>query len=190
MTMNLLKVGVATLIASFWACPSGTAQTMAEGINVWAAEWKQAFSAEGRKAWKPEITLRIYAGLPTEGTAATAGIKIDSKRTIGLMAWQGRTYSDANPSDTFWISVGLYKRRYFPITSRDIVAFYSDIALGAGYVYRVDGFVDREDYQSGDVFFSGTWQPGIRVRIWRNTQLFLGLALANTTMGLHLGVGF
>ena len=67
------------------------AQTMADATKVWIDEWKYAFSAEGRRAWKPEFTVRTYAGYFTGGPAITGGIRIDNKHTLGLMLLQGKT---------------------------------------------------------------------------------------------------
>ena len=176
------------------------AQTFADDAKGWIDGWKYAFSAEGRQAWKPEFTARAYAGFFTGGPAITGGIRIDDKRTLGLMLWQGNTYIDAAPGHIRSVSAGLYMRRYFHLGERDIVALYSDLAVGAGYIYKVDGKywndietgeqVQRIKENPGDVVFAATWQPGIRFRFWRNLHLFLGPTLSTDTVGLHLGVGF
>ena len=70
---------------------SAGAQTMADDAKTWAGGWKYAFSQEGRQNWKPEFTARQYAGFVTEGPAITGGVRIDDKRTFGLMVWQGKT---------------------------------------------------------------------------------------------------
>lgn len=161
---------------------------------------KDTFSQEGRKKWSPEFTARVYAGFVTEGPAITGGVRIDDKRTLGLMVWQGKSYIDAAPGRIYSVSAGLYLRRYFHIGNRNIVALYSDLAIGAGYIYKVDGKY-RYDAQTGekiqqieetpgDVEFAATWQPGIRFRFWKSMQLFLGPTISTNTVGLHLGVGF
>lgn len=176
------------------------AQTMADDAKVWADGWKHAFSAEGREAWKPEFTARVYAGFFTEGPAVTGGIRIDDKRTLGLMLWKGNTYIDAAPARVHSISTGLYMRRYFHLGKKDIVALYSDFAIGAGYIYRIDGgfmtnvetgeTVRTYDQNSeGDILFAATWQPGVRFRFWKNLHLFLGPTISTNTIGFHLGVG-
>ena len=176
------------------------AQTMADDLGIWADGWKYAFSREGRQNWKPEFTARLYAGLFTEGPAITGGVRIDDKRTVGLMAWKGRTYIDAAPADVYSLSAGLYMRRYFHLGKKDIAALYSDFAIGAGYVYDMDGgymvntetgeTVKTTHYSKGDVLFSATWQPGIRFRIWKNFHLFFGPTISTDTVGFHLGAGF
>ena len=177
------------------------AQTMADDAKVWAAGWKHAFSAEGRQAWKPEFTARVYAGFFTEGPAVSGGIRIDDKRTLGLMIWKGNTYIDAAPASVHSISTGLYMRRYFHLGKKDIVALYSDFAIGAGYIYRIDGGYmtnvetgetvrTYEENSEGDIIFAATWQPGVRFRFWKNLHLFLGPTISTNTIGIHLGVGF
>lgn len=76
---------------------TATAQTMADDARSWTEGWKYAFSQEGRQNWKPEFTARLYAGFVTEGLAITGGVRIDDKRTFGLMVWQGKTWIDAAP---------------------------------------------------------------------------------------------
>ena len=179
---------------------TSSAQTMADDIKVWAEDWKYAFSAERRQAWKPEFTARVYAGFVTEGPAITGGVRVDDKRTLGLMVWQGETYIDAAPGAVYNVSAGLYMRRYFHLGKKDIVALYSDFAVGAGYVYKVNGkyWENTETGEKteiiedspGDIKFAATWQPGIRFRFWRNVHLFLGPTISTNTVGLHLGVGF
>ena len=179
---------------------TSSAQTMADDIKVWAEDWKYAFSAERRQAWKPEFTARVYAGFVTEGPAITGGVRVDDKRTLGLMVWQGKTYIDAAPGTVYNVSAGLYMRRYFHLGKKDIVALYSDFAVGAGYVYKVNGKywentetgekTEMIEDSPGDIIFAATWQPGIRFRFWRNVHLFLGPTISTNTVGLHLGVGF
>ena len=176
------------------------AQTMADDAKVWYEGWKYALSKEGRQNWKPEFTARAYAGFVTEGPAITGGVRIDDKRTFGLMVWKGSTWIDAAPARVYSISTGMYMRRYFHLGKKDIVALYSDFAIGAGYVYKMNGgymtngetgeTVKTTDYSEGDVLFSATWQPGIRFRFWKNLHLFLGPTISTNTVGLHLGMGF
>ena len=182
------------------AIQSIKAQTMADDAKVWFEGWKYALSKEGRQNWKPEFTARVYAGFVTEGPAITGGVRIDDKRTLGMMVWKGSTWIDAAPARVFSISTGLYMRRYFHLGKKDIVALYSDFAIGVGYVYKMNGgymtntetgeTVKTTDYSEGDVLFSATWQPGIRFRFWKNLHLFLGPTISTNTVGLHLGMGF
>ena len=183
-----------------FAALSASAQTMADDAKSWAEGWKYAFSPEGWEQWKPEFTARYYGGFFTEGPSISGGVRIDEKRTLGLMAWQGRTYIDAAPGDVYSVSAGLFMRRYFHVGKKDIITFYSDLAVGAGYVYKVDGKywtntetgekVERIDDNPGDIVFAATWQPGVRFRFWKSMHLFLGPTLSTNTLGLHLGIGF
>jgi hypothetical protein len=176
------------------------AQTMADDARTCMEGWKYAFSQEGRKNWRPEFTARVYEGFVTDGPAITGGVRIDDKRTLGLMVWQGRTHIDAAPGNIYSVSAGLFMRRYFHIGKRDIVSLYSDLALGAGYIYKVNGKywynaqtgekIQQIEETPGDVEFAATWQPGIRFRFWKNIHLFLGPTISTNTIGLHLGVGF
>ena len=54
--------------------------------SVQAQSIKESFSAEGRKNWKSEVTVRGNLGIYAGGFAVTGGVRIDEKRTLGLMA--------------------------------------------------------------------------------------------------------
>lgn len=77
---------------------------------------------------------------------------------------------------------------------------YSDLALGASWVYKVDGkywYDDRTgeiiqemiSANPGDVHFMATWEPGIRLRFYKNIHLFLGPTISTDCLGLHIGLG-
>lgn len=42
----------------------------------------------------------------------------------------------------------------------------------------------------GDMIFIGGWQPGIRVRCYKNLHLFIGPTIDTECLGAHLGIGF
>ncbi len=196
--MNRILTFLAALI--FSAGISYAQDTTADDLSLWANEWKYAFSKEGIKEWKHEFTLRYYTGLITTGPMLTGGVKVDEKRTFALFVGQGDTYLDYAPGHRYSISAGLNFRRYWHLGKRKIFAFYSDLYAGAGWIYKIKGKYygnaetgeQREaiDDNVGDVLFVGGWQPGIRVRCYRNLHIFLGPTIATDCLGLHLGIGF
>ena len=196
--MNRILTFLAALI--FSAGISYAQDTTADDLSLWANEWKYAFSKEGVKEWKPEFTLRYYTGLITTGPMLTGGVKVDEKRTFALFVGQGDTYLDYAPGDLYFISTGLSFRRYWHLGKRKIFAFYSDLYAGAGWIYKIGGKYHGNaetgeqweviDDNVGDVLFVGGWQPGIRVRCYRNLHVFLGPTIATDCLGLHLGIGF
>ena len=176
---------------AFLAGLSARAQTMADDAKTWAEGWKYAFSQEGRQNWRPEFTARVNVVLFGEGPAITGGVRIDDKRTFGLMVWQAKIYIDADPADIYTLSSGLYMRRYFHLGQKDIVALYSDFAIGAEYVYKRYGIDSGHTLiNKGDVLIAFALQPGIRFRFWKNLHLFLGPSVSSVNVGFHLGVGF
>ena len=171
--------------------------------TISAQSIKESFSAEGRKAWKPDVTVRGNLGIYAGGFAVTGGVRIDEKRTLGLMAGKNvnvytvrHGYTDVNS-----FSAAVYGRRYFHLGERKIFSFYSDLALGAAFVTGlegaywvnpVDGTTKKEDIsvEKGDVQFYVSWQPGMRVRFFDNVHIFLGPTLSSHCLGVHLGIGF
>ena len=175
-------------------------ETMAKDVSNWANGWQYAFSKEGVKEWKPEFTLRYYSGFTTTGPMLTGGVRVDEKRTFAIFVSQGDTYLDYAPGDLYSISAGLNFRRYWHIGKRKTFAFYSDLYAGAGWIYKIDGKYHKntateEEWEViednvGDVRFVAGWQPGFRVRCYKNLHLFLGPTIATDCLGLHLGIGF
>ena len=164
---------------------------------------KESFSAEGRESWKPEFTVRGNVGIYAAGFAVTGGVRIDEKRTLGLMVGKTENVYTITPgyTDVNSFSAALYGRRYFHLGERKIFSFYSDLALGAAFVTDlegaywvdpVDGVTKKEDISvdKGDVQFYLSWQPGVRVRFFDNVHLFLGPTLSSHCLGVHLGIGF
>ncbi len=179
------------IIIAVMLIAGGTAyaqETMATDADTWAGEWRHAFSPEGRKNWKTEHTLRIRAGFFTEGLMFTSGIRVDEKRTLGLFAGLEDVWDDATPANIYSARLGVTFRRYWHLGERKIFSFYSDLYAGAAYIYKVTNPETYED--KGDILFVGGWQPGVRVRCYKNLHIFLGPTLATDCLGLHLGIGF
>lgn len=173
--------------------------------SVQAQSIKESFSAEGRKNWKPEVTVRGNLGIYAGGFAVTGGVSIDEKRTLGLMAGKNVNVYTITPgyTDVNSFSAALYGRRYFHLGERKIFSLYSDLALGAAVVTDIEGayWVDPDpidgttkmddiSVENGDVQFYLSWQPGVRVRFFDNVHLFLGPTLSSHCLGVHLGIGF
>ena len=172
--------------------------TVEEDWARWADGWRQAFSKEGVKAWKPEFTFRYYAGLVSSGPMITGGVRVDDKRTFGLMLRRSDIYLDYAPGDLYTIDAGIMFRRYIHLGKRKIFALYSDLYAGCGWIYKISGKyhypagVENEviDDNVGDAIFFIGWHPGIRVRCYKNLHIFVGPALGTDCLGLHLGLGF
>lgn len=145
---------------------------------------------ETRKALRPEFTVRMNAGIPY-GYAITGGVRLNDNLTLGLMAWKGYAYIDAVPAHIHSATACAYMRYYIHLGPKDIVAIYSDLNAGARFINKVDGYYRPEDKHPnpGDIEFAFSWQPGIRIRFYRNLHLFLGPTIGDS-IGLHLGLGF
>ena len=168
-----------------------------------AQSLKESFSAQGRENWESEFTVRGNLGIYAGGFAVTGGVRIDEKRTLGLMVGKNvnvytieHGYANINS-----VSAALYGRRYLHLGERKIFSLYSDLALGAAvvtgmegayWVAPVDGTTKKDDIdvERGDVQFYVSFQPGMRVRFYKNLHLFLGPTLSTHCLGIHLGFGF
>lgn len=181
--ITALIIGVVSVLAQ-----QNTSNDMLYDGNRISKERIQAFSKEGRQHWKSEFTLRYRAGLFSNGVMVTGGIRVNEKRTIGLFTGIGEIFYSAIPASAYSLSFGITYRRYWHLGDRKIFAFYSDLYAGAGYIYKVSNPELHED--KGNFLFIGGWQPGIRIRCYKNLHLFLGPTLATDCIGLHLGLGF
>lgn len=52
-------------------------------------------------------------GLFTAGAAVSAGVRIDDKRTLGIIGWKGDSHMDAVPGDMYKMAGGLCFRIRF-----------------------------------------------------------------------------
>ena len=170
----------------------------AQENQSWANEWKYAFSKEGMKEWKPEFTLRESGGFFTGRRMLTGGVRVDEKRSFALYLGQGDQWIDHVPASVYSIRTGVSFRRYWHLGARKTFAFYSDLSAGIGWVYKInggyhktpDGDIYRISEEVGDMLFEVLWQPGIRVRFYKNIHMFFGPTLATDCIGVHWGIGF
>ena len=187
-----MKNRLSCILLMLFALSSLSAQTL-----------KESFSAEGRENWKPEFTLRGNVGIYSGGFAVTGGVRIDEKRTLGLMAGKNVNVYTVNHgyTDVNSFSAALYGRRSFYLGERKIFSLYSDLAIGAAvvtdiegayWVDPVDGTTQKDDIgvDKGDVQFYVSWQPGMKLRFYKNIHMFLGPTLSTHCLGVHLGIGF
>lgn len=165
----------------------------------WADGWKYAFSKEGMKEWKPEFTLRNSGGFFTGGPIFTGGVRVDEKRSFALFVGQGDKWIDHLPASVYSIRTGISFRRYWHFGERKTFALYSDLGVGIGWIYKINGeywetsngiMIDKVAEDVGDTIFVGYWQPGIRVRFYKNIHIFFGPLLSSDSIGLHWGIGF
>lgn len=74
------------------------------------------------------------------------------------------------------------------------------MSVGASWIYKVSGAycidpetgekIEEMDDKPGDVWFYASWEPGIKIRFYRNLHLFFGPKIATDCFGIHFGVGF
>ena len=186
---------ISLFICLFFASGVVNAQETQSG---WANSWKYAFSKEGMKEWKPEFTLRESGGFFTGRWMVTGGVRVDEKRSFALYLGQGNQWIDHAPANVFSIRTGVSFRRYWHLGSRKTFAFYNDLSFGMGWVYKInggyqetpDGNIYRISDEVGDMLFEGLWQPGVRVRFYKNIHIFFGPLLATDCVGVHWGIGF
>lgn len=155
-------------------------------------------SVSGQKL-RPEFTARMKVGIYSGGYEFTGGVRLDDNWTVGLLAGQSSSFVDAAPGTIDRINTAVYTRRYVHLGKKDIVALYGDLSLGASLIYDVRGKYDYDDNGTpvelipenpGDASFIMTFEPGVRIRFFRNIHIFFGPTFASRCLGLHAGIGF
>ncbi len=161
-------------------------------------------NAQTEEGWKlrPEFTVRENVQIYDTGIVGTAGLRLNEKWTVGILAGKDNMYIDAAPGDIYSVETCAYQRFYIHLGKRDIISLYSDIAVGADWIYDVTGKYhydgttgepiggERISENPGDVKFVAMWQPGIKLRIVKNIHVFVGPMISTKSLGLHLGLGF
>ena len=78
-------------------------------------EVKAHLSAEGRKYWKPEFSVRANGMFYYMAADLTAGIRTSPNKVFGLGVGHGWQYIDANPAHQYRWNFYLYHRHYIPL---------------------------------------------------------------------------
>lgn len=172
-------------------------------INNYFDGVKAHLSAEGRKEWKPEFSLRTNAMLFDVSANLTGGIRTSQNKVFGIGAGWGQRYFIYEPElhpEGQRLTFYLYHRHYIPLGHRQRVSFYSDIMGGGMYVYKMSGSNVPTAYppQTGDSLWWFTckpgglswyfsWQPGIAIRMWGKSNFYIGLSIG-PSYGAHAGI--
>ncbi len=171
-------------------------------VSDYFSSVKAHLSADGRKGWKPEFTLRANAELFDGSAILTGGIRTSQNKVFGLGVGWGQEFfifgPESHPTGQR-INIVAYHRHYIPLGHRKNFSLYSDIMLGARVIYKMshwymeNGVVrnpgSETDYPvlPGDWRFWGSWQPGIAFSMWGKSNFFIGLSIG-PTIGLHTGI--
>ncbi len=172
-------------------------------INNYFDVVKAHLSAEGRKEWKPEFSLRANVMFLDESINLTEGIRTSPNKVFGLGTGWGQRFFIYGPEshpDGQRLTFYLYHRHYIPLGHKQRFSFYSDIIGGGMYVYKMSGSEVPTDYppqtghllwwfpsKPGGLSWYFSWQPGIAIRMWGKSNIFLGLSIA-PSFGFHAGI--
>ena len=164
---------------------------------------KAHLSAEGRKEWKPEFSLRVNAMLFDGSVILTGGIRTSQNKVFGMGAGWGQNFFIVGPEagnvTGQRVNFFVYHRHYIPLGHRKNFSLYSDIMLGARYVYALSDWYMENGYQStptsepewpilpGDWRVWISWEPGIAFHMWGKSNFFIGPSIG-PTIGLHAGI--
>ena len=191
MRKTMIRITV-TLAAVFMGVLTLSAQEAKED-RYFLDSWKGTFTKEGRKDWKPELTIRQEGIIGYAPELISLGVRLNQKHAIGL----GAGHNDFRGTRS--IPFHIYTRRYYPLGKKEKPRFflYSDILLGYEYIYSVyqgDDSVYQTTAQKGDGTFNWSLQGGIALRLWGTSNLFLGPSIYGSfnvpypMAGLHLGL--
>ena len=148
---------------------------------------KAHLSAEGRKNWKPEFSVRVNLMIYYGSYDLTGGIRTSPNKVFGLGIGRGSQWIDANPASAYRLNVFLWHRHYVPLDRKRRISLYSDLMGGGSYVYKVTGYI-RNGYPKADVWnWYLSWEPGVSILLWGKSNFFFGPSIG-PTLGLHAGL--
>lgn len=149
---------------------------------------------------RTEFTARAMVGIYNGSCNLTGGVRLSDNWTVGALAGNGNVYIDAAPGNIKYIKAGAFARGYAHLGKNDIFALYADFTAGGACVYKVNGKylygvegqepLEMIDDNPGDLAPLMAFEPGIRVRLFKNIHVFLGPTISTLGMGVHAGIGF
>jgi hypothetical protein len=164
---------------------------------------KAHLSAEGRKEWKPEFSLRANVMLLDCSVNLTGGIRTSQNKVFGLGVGWGQCWYILGPEagnvTGQRVNFFVYHRHYIPLGHKKHFSLYSDIMLGARVVYKMSDWYMENGYQRNPTsepewpILPGnwrvwiSWEPGIAFHLWGKSNFFIGPSIG-PTIGLHAGI--
>ncbi len=146
------------------------------------------------KRIRPEFTIRQTTAFYTSGPTITGGANINDWFTAGMGVGLRDSYYDHLPAEAYSYNADLYMRGYLHLDRKHICSLYLDVLGGWNHCYAttytrhgIEAEQDRLKNVYGSNWCSATFEPGIRVRLYHDLQLFLGLSY---TIGRHQAIGF
>ena len=161
-------------------------------VSTYFESVKAHLSAEGRKAWKPEFSVRGNVMIFVGSVDLTGGIRTSPNKVFGIGVGRNSVFLDAWPGHSYQFTAYLYHRHYLPFDKRRRVSLYSDLMGGGYYVYKSSGgLVGQDDTPAsakpGKMGWWFSWQPGLSIRLWGKSNIFFGPTIG-PSFGVHLGV--
>lgn len=143
-------------------------------------------AASKRLSVKPEVSLRASGEVYYTSTYLTAGVRLGRNRVVGIGTGLGSASHDAYGATDHRAHLFLFHRHYVPLDRRQRIALYSDVMVGGSYIYKVDGWEPGVP-SKGSVEWLTSWQPGLSIRLWGKSNIFLGPSFG-PSIGLHAGL--
>ena len=159
-------------------------------VSTYFDSVKAHLSKEGRKAWKPEFSLRFTPMIYMGSFDLTGGIRTSPNKVFGLGIGRSSVFYDAYPANAYRVNFYLYHRHYLPIDKRRRFSLYSDLMGGGSYIYKVQGTFDETHpapTEVGKINWWFSWQPGLSIRLWGKSNIFFGPTIG-PSFGAHIGI--
>lgn len=179
--MKTMKRIQTILFAALLGIPAHMMGAQPDSVNVFSDQ-----EPHGYTAWKGEFTIRTGVQVAYKWTDITGGVRLKNNHVVGAGVGLGTKYYDAVPADDYHFRFFAYHRYYIPLSTSRRVMLYSDLMLGGRYVYKVTDN-DPGVPEKGNVKLLWSWQPGISLRLWGKSNIFLGPNIG-PSIGLHVGL--
>ena len=147
--------------------------------------------------WSPEFSAKAYISVFHGSYELTAGARINDN-VFGLGSGYAMEYWDAYPAHVKKIPVYGFYRRYFPLGQKKRFLLFGEATLGGECVYKISGNNRPDDgFRTTPYWYlRATLTPGIALRLFRNTSIYLAPtlevlhpleSLPGVTAGLNMG---
>ncbi len=151
---------------------------------------------EEKVKWSPEFSAKAFVSVYHGSYELTAGARVNDN-VFGLGSGYGMEFWDSYPAHVKKIPVyGLY-RRYIPLGQKKRFLLFGEVTLGGECVYKISGSIKEGGFKSTPYWkFRSSFTPGIALRLFRNTNIYLAPTLEvlhpieflpGVTAGLNLG---
>ena len=129
--------------------------------------------------WSPEFSAKAFLSIYHGSYELTAGARINDN-VFGLGSGYGTEFWDAYPARVKKVPVYGFYRRYIPLGQKQRFLLFGEATLGGECVYKIIGDLKEDGagfHETPYWKWRASLTPGIALRLFRNTSIYLAPTL-------------